>query len=59
MTRDEIKKKIIQIIEDNVEADALDDSGLHIIYSSIEKAAEEIMKLWDQGFIYEVKNERT
>lgn len=59
MTREEIKNKIIRIIEDEVEADAWDDSGLHIIYSSVEKAAEEIMKLWDKGFTYEVKNERT
>lgn len=53
MTRTQIKNRIIAILED-IEPVALDDSDLHIPNEEIEKAAEAIMKLWDQGFVYDL-----
>lgn len=54
MTRDQIKNKIFNIIDDTVWADAWDDSGLHIIKETVEESVEEIMKLWDKGFTYDL-----
>lgn len=54
MTRDKMKKLLINIIED-IEPYALDDSGLHIPPSEIERVAEEILKLWEFGHTWEVK----
>lgn len=51
MTREEVKKKIgvqIERATDNYWSQTISNDCL-----------EEIMKLWDQGFAYEVKNERT
>lgn len=56
MTRNQMKQKVISILED-IEPTAWDDSGLHIPQKEIERAAEEIMKLWDQGFTYERSDE--
>lgn len=53
MTRDQIKNKLIDIMED-IEPYAHDDSGLYIPLEELEKAAEKIMELWDMGFTYEV-----
>lgn len=55
MTRNQIKNIVVDIIED-IEPFALDDSGLHIPPEEIERAAEQIMKLWDQGFVYDIKS---
>lgn len=52
MTRNQIKNTVVGIIED-IEPYALDDSDLHIPRGEIEKAAERIMKLLDQGFVYD------
>lgn len=50
MTRDQIRNKIADIIMENIQVN--DDSGLWGWY----EAADEIMKLWDQGFTYKTKN---
>ena len=51
MTRDQIKQKIIDIIAEVVYNDWYGE--LH----QVDLAAENIMKLWDQGFVYEVKKD--
>lgn len=52
MTRNQIRQVLYDIIED-IEPEALDDSGLHIPPSEIEKAVDRIMKFWDKGFTYD------
>lgn len=47
MTRQQIADKIEDIIWKNIHV--LDDSGLHL-----GDAIEEIMELWDMGFVYEL-----
>ena len=39
-----------------IEPKAWDDSGLHIPESEIDKATDHIMKLWDKGFVYDLKS---
>lgn len=53
MTRDQIRRTLYDIIGD-IEPCALDDSGLYIPSSEIEKAVDRIMNLWDNGFVYEL-----
>lgn len=48
MTRKQIRNKIRDTIADSITVH--DDIGLW----GWEEAADEIMKLWDQGFIYEI-----
>lgn len=50
MTRDRIKDKIEDIIYDHIWTNGYGDG----IMRGIDGAAEEIMKLWDQGFTYEL-----
>ena len=45
MTREQIRDKILKILDYEVEADD--------VYESLEKAADKIMELWDQGLVYE------
>lgn len=54
MTRNQIKQKIINIMEDGIDIEVWDDSGLYMTPESLERTAEEIMKLWDKGFTYDL-----
>lgn len=53
MTRNQIRQIVRDIIED-IEPEALDDTGLWIPPSEIDKAADRIMELWDKGFVYDL-----
>jgi hypothetical protein len=46
MTRDKMKQMVERILEESVHTHVVTKAG-------IEDMAEEIMKLWDQGFTYE------
>lgn len=58
MTRNQIRQIVRDIIED-IEPEALDDSGLWIPPlwippNEVDKAADRIMELWDKGFVYDL-----
>lgn len=55
MTRDKMRFLLRDIIED-IEPWSLDDSDLHIPEEEIEKAVERILKLWEFGHTWEIKN---
>lgn len=48
MTRDKLKSEVAKIIDMNVY-----ESEYHVL-QQVDIAAEEIMKLWDQGFTYDL-----
>lgn len=55
MTRDKIKQMVANIIYD-IEFEDSDGDVCRLTAKELEKAAEEIMKIWDKGFAYEVPN---
>ena len=48
MKTSDIRKKIISILDNELEATAADDTNLYIVPESVEKAADEIMKLFEE-----------
>lgn len=56
MTRDKMKQSIINIIED-VNPFMYDDSGFYYPEHELDKAAEAILKLWEFGYTWEIKND--
>lgn len=43
MTRDKMRRKIIAIIEDDIDIRVSDDTGLYIMSESLEKIADKII----------------
>lgn len=54
MTRDQMKEAISDIIRDT---DISEYGEAYISHHDADRVAEEILKLWDQGFVYEISNE--
>lgn len=54
MTRNEIKEKIILILNKEIDAYSHDGLGPYLIPESVEAAAEKIIGVWDKGFTYEI-----
>ncbi len=56
MTREQMKRKLEAIIED-IQPHMLDDSGYYIPQHELDKATEAILKLWEFGYTWEIKND--
>lgn len=56
MTRVNLKDQIMTIIR-HIEPVCLNEESAYILWTDAENAAEEIMKLWDQGFTYDLKTD--